>query len=220
MTTLFLARHGETVWHREHRYAGSSDIALTPFGLEQAEGLARWAADAGLSAIVSSTLVRARHTAEPAASAAGLSLRTDSRLSEIDFGSGEGLGPNELAEQMPAEWAAFQRHPARQPLPGGEAGVDGVARAAPALLDLVREFGFGDETVGGSPESRAGHRVLVVMHGTLMRLLLCHWLGIEPDHYRDVFPAVENCALTQVRFERLGGRMQARLLGFNLPATR
>jgi len=32
MTTFFLARHGETVWHAEHRYAGNSDVALTRHG--------------------------------------------------------------------------------------------------------------------------------------------------------------------------------------------
>ncbi|MFJ2114719.1 histidine phosphatase family protein, partial [Streptomyces sp. NPDC087850] len=38
-TTLFLARHGETVWHDENRYAGASDIGLTPRGAAQAEAL-------------------------------------------------------------------------------------------------------------------------------------------------------------------------------------
>lgn len=28
-TTLLLARHGQTVWHAENRYAGVSDIGLT-----------------------------------------------------------------------------------------------------------------------------------------------------------------------------------------------
>ena len=30
MTYLVLVRHGETVWHAENRYAGVSDVALTP----------------------------------------------------------------------------------------------------------------------------------------------------------------------------------------------
>jgi probable phosphoglycerate mutase len=219
MTTLYLARHGETVWHGEHRYAGSSDVELTGHGLAQADELAEWASRARLSAVVSSTLSRARFTAEPSADAARRELRTDPRLVEIDFGTAEGLSPRELDERMPAEWAAFQRHPARQPLPGGEAGIEGIERAKPALRELVDEFGIGPGTVGGSAASRRGDRVLVVMHGTLMRLLLCDWLGIDPDRYRDLFPEVENCALTPVRFELLDGRMQARLIGFNLPTA-
>jgi broad specificity phosphatase PhoE len=203
MTTLFLARHGETVWHAEHRYAGSSDVELTDHGLVQADELAGWATRARLSAIVASPMLRARLTAQPAADATGLEVRHDPRLVEIDFGTGEGLTPVELDERMPAEWAAFERHPARQPMPAGEAGVEGIARALPALLELTDEFPHG--------------RVLVVTHATLMRLVLCELLGIDPDRYRELFPVVENCAPTVVRFEELGGERRARLLGFNIP---
>ncbi|MRX43082.1 histidine phosphatase family protein [Agromyces kandeliae] len=220
MTTLYLARHGETVWHGEHRYAGSSDIDLTANGLAQADQLAEWASRARLSAVVSSTLARAHASAEPAAAAAGVELRTDPRLVEIDFGDGEGLAPRELEERMPEAWAAFGRNPARSPLPRGESGLDGIARAEPALRELVAEFGIGDATVGGSAASRRGRRVLVVFHGTLLRLLLCDWLGVDPDRYRDLFPEVANCALTEVRFERVDGRVQPRLIGFNVPALR
>ena len=45
MTTLLLVRHGQTVWHEGNRYAGSSDVPLTDVGHEQAQALARWAAD-------------------------------------------------------------------------------------------------------------------------------------------------------------------------------
>jgi broad specificity phosphatase PhoE len=34
VTDVVLARHGETVWHAENRYAGVSDVALTPLGEE------------------------------------------------------------------------------------------------------------------------------------------------------------------------------------------
>lgn len=88
MTTLYFARHGETLWHAEHRYAGSSDVALVPDAVSQAAALAAWAGAAGLSAIATSPLSRARLTAEPAAEAAGLPLRVDPRLVEIDFGRG------------------------------------------------------------------------------------------------------------------------------------
>ena len=42
-TRVVLARHGETVWHADNRYAGgSSDIDLTERGREQADLLAGW----------------------------------------------------------------------------------------------------------------------------------------------------------------------------------
>ena len=72
MTDLVLVRHGETVWHAENRYAGVSDVALTPRGEEQAARLARWARTAGLVAVWSSPLSRARRTAQGCAGAADL----------------------------------------------------------------------------------------------------------------------------------------------------
>ena len=50
-TTLLLARHGQTVWHAENRYAGVSDIGLTDTGRAQAEALGRWAAAHPVDAI-------------------------------------------------------------------------------------------------------------------------------------------------------------------------
>lgn len=208
MTTLYLARHGETEWHAEHRYAGSSDVALTAHGREQAAALRDWAATAQLAGIVASPLSRARLSAEPAAQAAGLPLRIDARLVEIDFGAGEGMSPGELAATYPDDWSGFERRPARHPLPGGEPGVDGVARAMPVLEELATEFPKPDD------------RVLVVFHATLMRLLVCELVGIDPDHYRDVFPVVDGCALLTLEFPWRGespGAGPARLLGFNVP---
>lgn len=206
MTTLYLARHGETEWHAEHRYAGSSDVPLTANGLAQAHALSEWAPTAGLAAIVASPLSRARRSAEPAAEAAGLPLRVDARLVEIDFGAGEGMSPGELASTYPDDWAGFGRRPARHPLPGGEPGVDGVARAMPVFDELAAEFPDG--------------RVLVVGHATLMRLLVCELIDLDPDAYRDVFPVVDNCALMTLEYPWRGESVapaRARLLGFNVP---
>ncbi|WP_248966102.1 histidine phosphatase family protein [Sphaerisporangium perillae] len=48
MTQLVLVRHGETVWHAENRYAGLSDIELTPRGHAQAAQLAAWSSSAAI----------------------------------------------------------------------------------------------------------------------------------------------------------------------------
>ncbi|WP_165503100.1 histidine phosphatase family protein, partial [Actinomadura fibrosa] len=58
VTTLFLARHGQTEWHAENRYAGVSDIALDAEGRRQAEDLGRWAAGAAIEALWASPLGR------------------------------------------------------------------------------------------------------------------------------------------------------------------
>lgn len=182
MTTLLLVRHGQTVWHEGNRYAGLSDVPLTDVGHEQAQALARWAATARLDAVWSSTLQRAIDTAAPAAEAAGLELRTDARLVEVAFGKGEGLTRSEMGVVFPDAVDAFLRSPASVPLPGGERGYDAIARAAAAFREICAQ----------QPDGR----VLVVAHSTLLRLVLCALLGIDPESYRQVFPNLRNATVT------------------------
>jgi len=201
VTDLVLVRHGETVWHSEDRYAGSSDIELTARGVAQAEALARWARSAGLSAVWSSQLSRAARTASHSASALGLSPVVDPRLRELDFGDAEGLTKSDLATAYPSELAAFRSDPVEHHLPAGESPVEAAHRFVACLRDIAT--------------NEPGARVLVVAHTTAIRLAVCHLIGIDLSRYRQVFPAVRNCALTEVRLPDRGG--DASLLQFNTP---
>lgn len=197
MSALILARHGETLWHAENRYAGSTDVGLTDRGRAQSDALGRWAAGRPLAAVYSSDLSRAVITATPAADALGLPVRIDPRLREVDFGRGEGLTSAEMREAFPFDLEAFHRNPGHSPLPGGESGILAVGRAWPALEEIAE---------------RHDGPALVVMHSTLMRLILCRVLGINLDSYRTAFPSVLNVALTTVTL----GDAPA-LHGFNVP---
>ena len=57
---IVLVRHGETVWHAENRYAGSSDIGLTATGQAQAAALGAWAVAVRPDGVVCSPLRRSR----------------------------------------------------------------------------------------------------------------------------------------------------------------
>ncbi len=205
-TVVLLVRHGETTWHAENRYCGRSDVPLTDRGREQAARLAAWAAKAGVTAVHSSTLTRARDTAAPAARAVGLPLHLDERLVEVDFGLAEGLTPAQMRARWPRERAAFERDPVAHPLPGGENPHAAIARGTAALGDIVADL------PAGSPTGP----VLVVCHGTLLRLLTCHLTGADPSRYRVRFPSVANGSGAVLAY-----RSDARwdLLAFN-PALR
>jgi broad specificity phosphatase PhoE len=185
MTTVHLARHGETVWHAANRYAGSSDVALTARGREQGDRLARWARHADIDLVAASDLSRAAETATAAAKVLGLDLVIDARLREVDFGSGEGRTRAEMSELFPDRLSAFIAAPASSPLPGGEPGISAVTRGLEALAEL---------TLAAGPEGT----VLVVAHTTLIRLMLCRVLGLPLDEYRRRFPALENVAVTTI----------------------
>uniref|UniRef100_UPI0008317EC3 histidine phosphatase family protein n=1 Tax=Streptomyces lushanensis TaxID=1434255 RepID=UPI0008317EC3 len=176
-----------------------SDIDLTPRGAEQAGGLGVWAAGAGLDAIVTSPLRRARRTAGPAVRSTGLAAVVEPDLRELDFGVAEGRTIAELEASYPQEVADFRRDPAAHPLPGGESPKAAAVRGATALLRLA--------------ETHRGRRVLVVAHNTLFRLVLCRLLGIPESEYRRVLPGLRNCALTELRV----AAGQVALISYNVP---
>lgn len=202
MSRLVLVRHGETIWHAANRYAGRTDIELTPRGMNQARDLAKWAAAAGLSAVWSSPLSRARLTARPAAEAAHVPLQIDDRLIEVDFGVGEGLTGQEMYQRFPEARTAFLKDPVLSPLPGSEDPVQAARRGAQALRNIASPVA--DEA-----------RILVVAHNTLLRLILCELLRIPLSLYREVFPSLTNGALTEIRIH--GGSTS--LLSLNLPLS-
>ncbi|GGQ43738.1 putative phosphoglycerate mutase [Actinomadura coerulea] len=202
MTRLILVRHGETEWHADNRYAGISDVALTPRGLDQARALAAWAGTARPDAVWCSDLSRSRLTAAPSAAAIGARLHVDERLRELDFGHGEGLTRAEMERKFPEELRAFLADPVAAHLPGGEDPAAAARRFTACLDDIAR--------------LHEGGRVLVVGHSTAIRLALCRLLGMPLKDYRRRFPSLGNCALTEIRL-RDG---EAALLEFNTPLER
>lgn len=196
---LVLVRHGERVGQAEDRYAGSTDVPLTSRGHQQAEWLATWASSAGLAAIWTSPLSRTRETAAPSERSTGLTAQIDSRLSELDFGRGEGLTVAEIRRSFPEPFAAFQSDPVAHYLPGGEDPRHGAQRAVACFKEIEINY--------------AGGRVLVVSHSTLIRLALCELIGLPLPTYRSVFPSINSAAITEIRLE---GK-KASLLRLNAP---
>jgi broad specificity phosphatase PhoE len=197
-TTLLLARHGQTVWHADNRYAGGdSDVDLTPTGVEQAHRLAAAVHDRGVDAVVVSPVRRARETAAPAAAALGLEATVVDDLREVTLA--------EVAAQEPDGAAIVERFradPVAHPFPGAEPPTDAAHRCAAALRAVAAA------TPGGI--------VLVVAHNTLLRLGLCALIGLPIARYRDVFPRLDNAALTEIALHADPDRPTA-LLSLNVP---
>jgi probable phosphoglycerate mutase len=199
MSELLVLRHAETVWHAENRYAGRTDIALTEQGVFQAEELGKWSVGADLSAVWCSPLIRARETAAPVGRAAGLQLVVDERLTELDFGAGEGLTAAEMAGVLGDARERFVRDPVAHYLPGGEDPAAAARRAVSALVEAA--------------ETAPRERVMVVAHSSLLRLALCEVLGVPLRRYRALFPEIGNCRGARLRY-RDG---EFALLGLNEP---
>ncbi len=139
MTHLYLIRHGETDWNIEGRWQGQADVPLNARGLQQAAQAAQSLAAAGLSAIYSSDLLRARQTADALAQAAGVPVTLDHRLREIHQGEWQG----QLVTEIRARYAQAYQRRLEDPLsfspPGGETARQVQGRVVQATHDILRK---------------------------------------------------------------------------------
>src|SRR5712692_6707504 len=137
MTDLYLIRHGEALG-AVHDIIGNTD--LSPLGILQAERLRdRLAATGEIAAdvFISSTLVRARQTAEIIAPALGLPIVLDDEVQELRDGAAEGMHVKEYRAKFGE--VNFRETPFRQVAPAGENWGQFVLRVTTALDRFIRE---------------------------------------------------------------------------------
>jgi broad specificity phosphatase PhoE len=156
VTTILLARHGETEWNRSGRWQGWADPPLNDTGRAQARRLAEQLRTVPFDAVYSSDLRRAHETAEIVAEPHGVPVVTEPGLREIDIGAWSGLTKQEIEKQFP--------HGER---PDGETRAEHSERVLAAVERIAR--------------ANAGHRILLLTHGGTMRALHGH-LSDEPLH--------------------------------------
>ena len=83
---IYLVRHGETDWNQAGLLQGQTDIALNAQGLEQAREAAERLKDVPFEIAFCSPLIRAKRTAEIIIGDRKITLTTDERLRELNFG--------------------------------------------------------------------------------------------------------------------------------------
>jgi 2,3-bisphosphoglycerate-dependent phosphoglycerate mutase len=109
VTTILLARHGETDWNREGRFQGHADPPLNEAGRKQAERLAEALEDERPDAVYASDLRRAFETAEIVAERLGLPVGREKGLREIDVGSWQGL-TREQIDRRDWDGETYEQH--------------------------------------------------------------------------------------------------------------
>ena len=149
---LWLVRHGETEWSRDHRHTSVTDLALTPEGEQVAGRLRERLADVEFEAVLTSPRLRARRTAELAGFA---DAEVDDDLVEWAYGDYEGITTAQIRETVPG-WTVWTH-----PSPGGESAAE-VARRLDRVVRRVMDL---------------GGRTLVFGHGHASRALAARWLG-------------------------------------------
>lgn len=164
---LYLVRHGETELSARRAYCGRLDVPLTARGRRQAQAVARSLVEAGIDAVHTSPLERARETAQAIATAAGAGLEVDWDLTEVDYGPLEGLDRDGARARLGPAFDAWRRDPMGSPIPGVEPLADALARVAGAV---------GRAMDGGA-------RPVVVAHQGILRLVLMAVGRMAPSDY-------------------------------------
>ena len=97
MGQIIFLRHGQAKNNTERILAGRTEgVPLTDTGIKQAEHTAQLLADMNISAIYSSPIERAKHTAEIAGKHNSLDVTIDDRLIELDMGKFTGMPYDEI----------------------------------------------------------------------------------------------------------------------------
>jgi 2,3-bisphosphoglycerate-dependent phosphoglycerate mutase len=190
MKKVILLRHGESVWNKENRFTGWTDVDLTAKGVEEAAMSGELMRDAGFVFDLAHTSVlrRAIKTLWLALERMDLMwipVLHSWRLNERHYGALQGLNKAETAAKFgdaqvlawrrsydvppPALSADDPRYPGNDPryrglppsqVPLTECLKDTVARVLPYWNQAI------------APDIRAGKRVLIAAHGNSIRALV------------------------------------------------
>jgi broad specificity phosphatase PhoE len=186
VTTVYLARHGESDWNATNRFQGRSDRPLTELGRRQAEELAETVATAAaLDAVYSSPLRRALDTAAAVALRLGLQPVAVAGLREVDVGGWTGLTRTEVEERFPDAFARW--------LDGGDGWEDGESYAAMSDRVLGALLAIAADHPGGA--------ILVVSHGGPIRAIQAAAAGMDVHAYRRIHRVEPNARLSRVAVE-------------------
>ncbi len=190
MYKIVMLRHGESVWNRDNRFTGWTDVDLSVKGAEEARNAAavlkqrEYSFDLAFTSVLKRA-IRTAWTVLDEMDLMWIPLNCDWRLNERHYGALQGLNKAETAAQYgeqqvklwrrsyevrpPALDTTDPRFPGTDPryknlekqqLPLTESLKDTVARVLPCWHERI------------APSIRAAKQVLIVAHGNSLRALV------------------------------------------------
>jgi len=190
MYKLVLLRHGESLWNRENRFTGWTDVDLTDHGREEARRAGRLLKESGYTFDVAytSVLKRAVKTLWLALEEMDLMwipIYNSWHLNERHYGALQGLNKAETAQKFGEEQVLAWRRSYDTPPPalatddprhpGGDPRYATLSSAelprTECLKDTVARFlPYWHETI--APAVRSGRRFVIAAHGNSLRALV------------------------------------------------
>ncbi len=164
MIQLYLIRHAQTQFNKEHIFQGITDNGLNEDGLKQAELIADYFENIQVDEIYSSPLNRVVQTAKPLANRKKKEIKILEDFYEVDCGKWEGENWYNLVENQKEalrKWLLEADFKA----PEGESLLDVYNRIEKSLYSILK-----------NPEN--DRNIVLFGHGGVNRAVICHLLGI------------------------------------------
>jgi 2,3-bisphosphoglycerate-dependent phosphoglycerate mutase len=189
---LVLLRHGESIWNKENRFTGWTDVDLTEKGINEAREAGRLLRESGLIFDVAFTsllkkAIRTLWIVLDEMDLMWIRVYKSWRLNERHYGELQGLNKAEIARKYgeaqvllwrrsydvkpPALEESDERNPGKDPkymylekkdIPFAESLKDTMERLLPYWKNII------------TPEIKGAKRVLITAHGNSLRSLVKH----------------------------------------------
>ncbi|RKZ08668.1 hypothetical protein DRQ05_01075 [bacterium] len=186
---IYLIRHGETDWNRERRVMGVDPVPLNERGRRMITHLGELMMREEFKVIYSSTVARARESAEILADIWGAEIIEDDRLNESRFEKWIGMSFDDLKDDP--DFDKYFLKPTESRFSTSETIADIQARALACIEDIVSE--------------RRAEKVAVMTHSDIVKPILAHYCGMDLDLMHRFF--VPNASVSMVdlrgRFPRV-----------------
>jgi 2,3-bisphosphoglycerate-dependent phosphoglycerate mutase len=199
MHKLVLVRHGESVWNKENRFTGWTDVDLSEQGLIEAREAGRVLKAEGLTfdAAYTSVLkraIRTLHSILDEMDLMWLPVTKAWQLNERHYGALQGLNKAETAAQHGEAQVKIWRRayaiappplePADPRAPGNDPRYRGLTPAELPLTECLKDtvarvVPYWDAEI--APRIKAGERLIVAAHGNSLRALVKFLDGISDD---------------------------------------
>lgn len=200
---LVLLRHGESVWNKENRFTGWTDVDLSENGVKEAEKAGKLLKEKGFTFDVSftSVLKRANRTLEIVLKEMNLNIPVNYsyRLNERHYGALQGLNKDEMRKKFGEEQVHIWRrsYDVRPPkltkdderYPGNDPKYKDLTQEELPLTEclkdtLERVLPYYNNEIKKHLENK--ENVLVVAHGNSLRSIIKYLENISDDDIMSV----------------------------------
>lgn len=165
-TTIYLTRHGQTLWNLEKRLQGRGNSPLTEDGIERAKELRDRLKNIHIDIIYSSPIERAFETAKIIKGDKDIEIITDNGFMEMSFGDYEGRRTDEIMKENPSwDISLIMKGSTKLSAPNGENLGEVRIRVANTMDKIIKR--------------NIGKTILIVAHGITLKAIMYYFKDKE-----------------------------------------